>query len=122
MALCWRCIARAPLTSFSRESTSALMHAMNGRSRLKPPPPTDYIGNVVAHGRPELTFGEIVARGAFPRLADLVHASNIEVDDALYWAAVEWVAGSPISDVSGFTIMGSWPPPGRNELARSHGA
>ncbi|RYP89274.1 hypothetical protein DL770_004493 [Monosporascus sp. CRB-9-2] len=74
---------------------SALMHAINGRSRLKPPLLTDYIGNVVMHGRPELTFGEIVAPGASPRLAALARASNVEVNDALYRASVEWVAGVP---------------------------
>ncbi|RYP13449.1 hypothetical protein DL767_010729 [Monosporascus sp. MG133] len=101
-------IARARLPSFSRESTSALMHAINGRSYLKPLLTTDYIGNVVMHGPAELTFGEIVAPGAFPLLAALMRASNVEVDDALYRAAVEWVAGVLISDASGFATMGSW--------------
>ncbi|RYO81818.1 hypothetical protein DL764_009706 [Monosporascus ibericus] len=62
---------------------------------LKLPPPTDYIGKVVMHGQPELTFSEIVAPGAFPRPAALMHASNVEVDDVPYRAAAEWVAGVP---------------------------
>ncbi|KAJ4245548.1 hypothetical protein NW762_014057 [Fusarium torreyae] len=95
MALCWRCITRARLPSFSLDTVSGLMHAVNGRNRLKPALPTYYIGNVAMHGRPKLTFADIVAQGAYPRLAALVRATNVEIDHALYAAAVEWVAGVP---------------------------
>ncbi|KAF0330739.1 hypothetical protein GQ607_002143 [Colletotrichum asianum] len=54
-----------------------------------------YIGNVAMHGRPELTFDEVVASDAFPRLAAMVRATNVEVDDGLYKSAVEWVASVP---------------------------
>ncbi|KAI8271370.1 Trichothecene 3-O-acetyltransferase TRI101 [Colletotrichum sp. SAR11_240] len=95
MALCWRCLTRARQSSFPGNTTTALMHAVNGRNRLKPELAKYYIGNVAMHGRPELTFAEVVAPDAFPRLAAMVRATNVEVDDGLYKSAVEWVAGVP---------------------------
>ncbi|KAF5002928.1 hypothetical protein FDECE_10483 [Fusarium decemcellulare] len=95
MALCWRCMTRARLPTFNLDTISALMHAVNGRNRLKPALPAYYIGNVAMHGRPKLTFADIVAPDAYPRLAGLVRETNIEINDALFAAAVEWVAGIP---------------------------
>ncbi|KAI8168882.1 Trichothecene 3-O-acetyltransferase TRI101 [Colletotrichum sp. SAR 10_70] len=95
MALCWRCVSRARQSSSSGDTTTTLMFAVNGRGRLKPQLARHYVGNVAMLSRSELTFDEVVAPDAFPRLAALVRAANVEVDDNLYKSVVEWVAGVP---------------------------
>ncbi|KAK2767172.1 trichothecene 3-o-acetyltransferase [Colletotrichum kahawae] len=95
MALCWRCISRARQLSLTKGSTTALMYAVNGRDRLNPQLAKYYVGNVVMPGRAELDLDEVVAPDAFRRLAALVRAANVEVDDDLYKSIVEWVAGVP---------------------------
>ncbi|CAI0645220.1 unnamed protein product [Colletotrichum noveboracense] len=95
MALCWRCVSRARQSSVTGDTTTTLMFAVNGRGRLKPPLSKHYVGNVATLSWLELTFDEVVAPGAFPRLSALVRAANVEVDDNVYKSLVEWVAGVP---------------------------
>ncbi|KAI8261140.1 Trichothecene 3-O-acetyltransferase TRI101 [Colletotrichum sp. SAR11_239] len=95
MALCWRCVSRARQSSVTGDTTTTLMFAVNGRGRLKPPLSKHYVGNVATLSWSELTFDEVVAPGAFPRLAALVRAANVEVDNDVYRSVVEWVAGVP---------------------------
>ncbi|CAI0394604.1 unnamed protein product [Linum tenue] len=55
----WRCLSKA--RGLADEQPTKLQISVDGRSRLNPPPPPGYFGNVIFHTTPVAPVGELVS-------------------------------------------------------------
>ncbi|KAF5193028.1 Shikimate o-hydroxycinnamoyltransferase [Thalictrum thalictroides] len=72
----WRCASKARNLQNDQETSVSII--VDGRTRLNPPLPFEYLGNAVFYVTPRTTSGDIVSK-------PLVHAVR-KVHDALGWA------------------------------------
>ncbi|XP_020200691.1 agmatine hydroxycinnamoyltransferase 1-like [Aegilops tauschii subsp. strangulata] len=80
--------------------TTKVRISVNGRTRMRPPVPRDYFGNVVLWAFPRCDAGELVSRPV-GHAAELVYRAVADVDDAYFRSFVDFAASSGAMEAEG---------------------
>ncbi|KAL6893654.1 hypothetical protein ACP4OV_007752 [Aristida adscensionis] len=86
----WRAVTAA--RGLAAGEATKLRISVNGRTRMRPPVPREYFGNLVLWAFPRADAGELVARPV-QHAAELIHRAVARVDDAYFRSFVDF-AGS----------------------------
>lgn len=96
IALLWKTVTRSkiPLLQPDLDAPAILAYGMNVRSRMDPPLPDAYLGNVVALPSTEpRPIRAILADGGLPDMALAVRGAMQSIDGAYVAGVSAWVAG-----------------------------
>uniref|UniRef100_J3M3E5 Uncharacterized protein n=1 Tax=Oryza brachyantha TaxID=4533 RepID=J3M3E5_ORYBR len=85
----WRAVTAARGLGAGEPTT--LRISVNGRTRMRPPVPRDYFGNLVLWAFPRSTAGELVS-GPVQHAAELIHRAVARVDDAYFRSFVDFAS------------------------------
>ncbi|VAI63035.1 unnamed protein product [Triticum turgidum subsp. durum] len=80
--------------------TTKVRISVNGRTRMHPPVPRDYFGNVVLWAFPRSDAGELVSRSV-GHAAELVYRAVADVDDAYFRSFVDFASSSGAVEAEG---------------------
>ncbi|KAL6637608.1 hypothetical protein ACP70R_025180 [Stipagrostis hirtigluma subsp. patula] len=89
----WRSITAA--RGLGAGETTKLRISVNGRTRVRPPVPRDYFGNMVLWAFPRSDAGELVSRPV-QHAADLIHRAVARVDDAYFRSFVDFASSGAV--------------------------
>ncbi|XBI73971.1 hypothetical protein VPH35_067612 [Triticum aestivum] len=93
----WRAIAAA--RGLGADVTTKVRISMNGRTRMRPPMPRDYFGNVVLWAFPRTDAGDLMSRPV-GHAAELVYRAVADVDNAYFRSFVD-LASSGVVEAEG---------------------
>uniref|UniRef100_A0ACD6A3R5 Uncharacterized protein n=1 Tax=Avena sativa TaxID=4498 RepID=A0ACD6A3R5_AVESA len=89
----WRTITAA--RGLGAGVTTKVRISVNGRTRMRPPVPRDYFGNVVLWAFPRSDAGQLVARPV-GHAAELIHRAVAAVDDAYFRSFVDFASSGVV--------------------------
>ncbi|XP_040379823.1 agmatine coumaroyltransferase-2-like [Oryza brachyantha] len=89
----WRAVTAARGLGAGEPTT--LRISVNGRTRMRPPVPRDYFGNLVLWAFPRSTAGELVS-GPVQHAAELIHRAVARVDDAYFRSFVDFASSGAV--------------------------
>ncbi|CAI0427571.1 unnamed protein product [Linum tenue] len=84
----WRCVSKA--RGLADDQPTRLHMSVDGRSRLNPPVPSGYFGNVIFHATPIATVGELVKEPMVRTLERIRQAIN-RMDDEYLRSAIDYL-------------------------------
>ncbi|XP_062209389.1 putrescine hydroxycinnamoyltransferase 3-like [Phragmites australis] len=89
----WRTVTAA--RGLGAGETTKLRISVNGRTRMRPPVPRDYFGNMVLWAFPRSDAGELVSR-TVQHAADLIHRAVARVDDAYFRSFIDFASSGAV--------------------------
>uniref|UniRef100_A0A0E0KXS8 Uncharacterized protein n=1 Tax=Oryza punctata TaxID=4537 RepID=A0A0E0KXS8_ORYPU len=89
----WRAVTAA--RGLAAGETTTLRISVNGRTRMRPPVPRDYFGNLVLWAFPRCAAGELVSRPV-QHAAELIHRAVARVDDAYFRSFVDFASSDAV--------------------------
>ncbi|KAF0924075.1 hypothetical protein E2562_008402 [Oryza meyeriana var. granulata] len=90
----WRAVTAARGLA-AGETTTTLRISVNGRTRMRPPVPRDYFGNLVLWAFPRCPAGELVSRPVH-HAAELIHRAVVPVDDAYFRSFIDFASSGAV--------------------------
>lgn len=88
----WRCLCK--VRGLSDDEASKLLIPVNGRSRLNPPLPSGYIGNVLFTGASIALSGDILSE-SLNFTAKRIHKALMRMDDEYFKSALAYLKQQP---------------------------
>uniref|UniRef100_A0A0D9VXI3 Uncharacterized protein n=1 Tax=Leersia perrieri TaxID=77586 RepID=A0A0D9VXI3_9ORYZ len=89
----WRAVTAA--RGIAAGETTKVRISVNGRSRMRPPAPRDYFGNLVLWAFPRCDAGELVSR-PLHHAAELIHRAVAGVDDGYFQSFVDFASSGAV--------------------------
>ncbi|ONM07753.1 agmatine coumaroyltransferase-2 [Zea mays] len=89
----WRAVTAA--RGLGAGETTRLRISVNGRTRMRPPVPHNYFGNMVLWAFPRSDAGELVSRPV-QHAADLIHRAVARVDDAYFRSFIDFASSGAV--------------------------
>jgi hypothetical protein len=89
----WRAITAA--RGLGAGVTTKIRISVNGRSRMRPPVPREYFGNVVLWAFPRADAGDLVSRPV-GYAAELIHRAVAAIDDAYFRSFVDFASSGAV--------------------------
>ncbi|CAN0880228.1 HCT [Linum grandiflorum] len=84
----WRCATKA--RSLDPQQPTTLLISVDGRSRLNPPVPRDYFGNVIFHTTPTALSGELVSE-PLGETVERIRQAISRMDDEYLRSAIDYL-------------------------------
>ncbi|PIA34355.1 hypothetical protein AQUCO_03800153v1 [Aquilegia coerulea] len=88
----WRCASKARNLENDQETSVSIL--VDGRTRLNPPLPFEYLGNAIFHVTPRTTSGDIVSKPLFHAVR-IVHDTLALADDKYLRSALDYLEMQP---------------------------
>ncbi|URE25975.1 Transferase family [Musa troglodytarum] len=95
MAHLWRVVSVA--RGVDERITSGVRISVNGRARLRPPVPDEYLGNLVLWAFPRVKVGELVNR-PLQFAAALIHQETARMDDGYFRSLIDFASLEDVKD------------------------
>ncbi|THU68336.1 hypothetical protein C4D60_Mb08t02850 [Musa balbisiana] len=95
MAHLWRVVSVA--RGVDERITSGIRISVNGRARLRPPVPDEYLGNLVLWAFPRVKVGELVNR-PLQFAAALIHQETARMDDGYFRSLIDFASLEDVKD------------------------
>ncbi|XP_062209390.1 putrescine hydroxycinnamoyltransferase 3-like [Phragmites australis] len=89
----WRTVTAA--RGLGEGETTKLRISVNGRTRMRPPVPRDYFGNMVLWAFPRSDAGDLISRTVH-HAADLIHRAVARVDDAYFRSFIDFASSGAV--------------------------
>ncbi|RWW67357.1 hypothetical protein BHE74_00025203 [Ensete ventricosum] len=95
MAHLWRVVSVA--RGLDERITSGIRISVNGRARLRPPVPDEFLGNLVLWAFPRVKVGDLVSR-PLQFAAALIHQETASINDGYFRSLIDFASLEDVKD------------------------